>query len=446
MQQSSSDARSAIASAGVTADEAAMDFGAWQQLSPERAAKELCERVQQRLAPGQPTAVLSALLSEEAQRAAFEASRKGQPLSGVPYFTKDLFDTAEWPTRAGSTFLPSIRPSQQDGNFTRCMAASGAVLTGKTNLHEFAYGLTGENPHFGNCLHPRFLNRTTGGSSSGSAAAVAAGIVPFATGTDTGGSIRVPAAYCGIFGYRGKPRHPWITDAFPLSPSFDTAGWFTATARDMRDAARVLLPSGLNGTEPRIRFLNTSVCDPDVAAACRTFSQILGPPLETSVAAALAEQFSDASEIYSIISADEAWQVHRNWADRFREQYDPVVWQRLDRGRALTEEQRSPAAAGRIRVNASWQSLFEGADILLMPATPFAAVTAAENTVESRQRILRLTAPASIGGWPVLTIPIPLGHGLTSGLQVILREERADWVLAVLDRWADEVPDVPAED
>ena len=107
-------------------------------------------------------------------------------------------------------------------------------MAGKdADLFEFAWGLTGENAHFGDCEHPRFPGRTSGGSSSGSAEAVAAEIVPLAIGTDTGGSIRVPAAFCGIFGYRGVPGEPWITDAVQLAPSFDTAGWFTRSGADM---------------------------------------------------------------------------------------------------------------------------------------------------------------------------------------------------------------------
>ena len=121
-------------------------------------------------------------------------------LAGVPFVVKDLFDAAGWPTKAGSTFLEEERARPEgDGALVARLRAEGAVLAGKTQLHEFAYGITGENPHYGDVEHPRLPGRTSGGSSSGSAAAVAAGVVPLAFGTDTAGSIRVPAAFCGLF-------------------------------------------------------------------------------------------------------------------------------------------------------------------------------------------------------------------------------------------------------
>jgi len=140
--------------------------------------------------------------------------------AGDPYLLKDLFDVPGLPTRAGSSFLPEVREVPAVASrIVREMGAAGAVLAGKTHLFEFAWGLTGENAHFGDCEHPRFQGRTSGGSSSGSAAAVAAGIVPLAIGTDTGGSVRVPAAFCGIYGYRGAPGSPLISDAVPLAPA-----------------------------------------------------------------------------------------------------------------------------------------------------------------------------------------------------------------------------------
>src|ERR1019366_9194510 len=114
------------------------------------------------------------------------------------------------------------------------------ALAGKSQMVEFASGLTGENPHYGDCPHPRFPERLSGGSSSGSAALVAAGVVPFAIGTDTGGCIRVPAAWCGLYGFRQSPGEELIRDAFPLSPTMDTAGWFTAHAADMLTVWRAI--------------------------------------------------------------------------------------------------------------------------------------------------------------------------------------------------------------
>ena len=194
------------------------------------------------LSSSQRRAALAVVADELELAEAFASSRAGTPLRGVPYLLKDLFDVAGLPTFAGSLFLPEVRPKpESDSRIVKSLAAAGAVIAGKTQLFEFAWGLTGENAHYGDCEHPHFPGRTTGGSSSGSALAVAADIVPFAVGTDTGGSIRVPAAFCGIFGYRGTPGDALISDAVPLSPRFDTAGWFTRSAADMRSVMDALV-------------------------------------------------------------------------------------------------------------------------------------------------------------------------------------------------------------
>ena len=166
-----------------------------------------------------------------------------QPLHGVPYLLKDLFDLAGVPTNAGSTFLDRARGTPtRDSALPLRLRELGAACAGKTHLVEFAAGLFGDNSHYGDCPHPHFPDRLSGGSSSGSAALVAAGVVPLAVGTDTGGSVRVPAAFCGLYGFRLTPRDDFIRDAMPLSPSLDTAGWFTANAGDMLTAWEALVP------------------------------------------------------------------------------------------------------------------------------------------------------------------------------------------------------------
>jgi amidase/aspartyl-tRNA(Asn)/glutamyl-tRNA(Gln) amidotransferase subunit A len=192
-----------------------MTFDDWQRLSPGAAAHEMLRRVAA-LPDTQRRAAIATLPDETILTARFAAVPRSSPpslLGGVPYFLKDLFDVAGEPTLAGSLFLPEVRPAPaRESALVRGLRDAGAVLGGKAHLHEFAYGLTGENVHSGDVEHPRFPGRTSGGSSSGSAALVAAGVVPLAIGTDTGGSIRVPAAFCGLFGFRLTPRDKFIRD------------------------------------------------------------------------------------------------------------------------------------------------------------------------------------------------------------------------------------------
>ena len=411
-----------------------MTFSDWRQLSPAAAAREFHTRATTRLSPAQQRAALAHLPAEPELAERFAAPSATSPLGAIPFLAKDLFDAVGAPTFAGSTFLPEVRPTPHaDSALVRACRTAGAVLAGKTHMHEFAYGITGENPHYGDCEHPHFPGRTTGGSSSGSAAAVAADIVPFALGSDTGGSVRLPAAFCGLFGFRLTPHHPWIADAFPLSPAFDTPGWFTRNAADMRTAIAALLGPAPAANKPRGLYLELPVLDPDVAHACRRAAERFSPIADAATVDTLTHGFARSVDTYNTIVAAEAWEVHKSWAERYRERYDPGVWQRLNRIHSIPPTQLDAARADLANVRARWETYFRAYDFLLMPASPTPALTKAECTLANRTRILTLTAPASLGGLPVLTIPVPLSSGLTTGLQIIVRDAKSpviDWALS----------------
>ncbi len=411
-----------------------MTFGEWQQLPPEAAAREVLRRARERLPGAQGRAVLAALIGEEALAGAFSAAPPGSPLRGVPYFAKDLFDVAGLPTFAGSSFLPEVRPEGgRTSAIIRELAAAGAVLAGKTQLFEFAWGLTGENAHYGDCDHPGFPGRTSGGSSSGSAAAVAAGVVPFAIGTDTGGSVRVPAAFCGIFGYRGVPGDAWMADAVPLAPSFDTAGWFTRNAPDMARAVEALVGLRPGERDPAGCYLEMPGLDPEVAVACRAAAEGLARPADASTRGELLAKFAPAAEIYGVLAGLESWRIHRKWAEKHRARYGPLVQDRLDRARAVSQAQLAAVQPSREALLIAWTKFFLANDFLVMPATPFPALAKADCVPANRLRMLGLTTPASLAGLPVLTIPVPLPSGMSAGLQVIVNNPKSPvvpWVLA----------------
>ena len=410
-----------------------MNFSQWQELAPEAAARELHRRAVEAWPAARSGAVLAVLRDEAALAAAFrEAPRRG-PLGGVPYLLKDMFDVPGWPTRAGSSFLAEVRPTPATASaLVRELAAVGSVLAGKTQLFEFAWGLTGENAHYGDCEHPDFPGRTSGGSSSGSAAAVAAGVVPFAIGTDTGGSIRVPASFCGVFGYRGVPRDAWIGDAVPLAPSFDTAGWFTANAADLRASVAALIGLRTSERVPVGCYLEPPGLDPEVALACRAAADTLTAPADAATREHLLGAFAPAAEIYGILAGAESWHVHRHWADRFRDRYGPLLLERLERARHIGAGQVLGVEAGRQALELAWARFFLSYDFLVMPATPSPALTWAECTHATRLRMLGLTAPVSLAGLPCLALPVALPSGLTTGLQVVVNNPQSpviSWVL-----------------
>jgi aspartyl-tRNA(Asn)/glutamyl-tRNA(Gln) amidotransferase subunit A len=412
-------------------------FGDWQQLAPEAAAREIRRRAEAHLPGAQRKAAIAMLPDEATLAAAFAAAPPGSPLRGIPYFLKDLFDVAGLPTFAGSSFLPEVRPSPgRDSAIVRDLGAAGAVMAGKTQLFEFAWGLTGENAHYGDCEHPFFPGRTSGGSSSGSAAAVAADVVPFAIGTDTGGSIRVPASFCGIFGYRGVPGDAWISDAVLLAPSFDTAGWFTRNASDMSRAMAALVGLRTSERTPKGCYLEMPGVDPEVAAACHEAALSLTQPADASTRTELQDKFAHAAEIYGVLAGLESWKIHRKWAEKHRSRYGPLVQDRLDRARGVSQAQVAAVQPSHEALRLAWTKFFLSYDFLIMPASPFPALAKADCTPANRLRMLGLTAPASLGALPALTIPVPLPSGMSAGLQVIVNHPQSPVIPWVLENCA----------
>ncbi|HEY0946918.1 MAG TPA: amidase family protein [Opitutaceae bacterium] len=418
-----------------------MNFAAWQSFSrqdPAAAARELYRRLGS-LPPAQQRAIVAWRPTESdlaAELARIQQPDAG-PLAGVPFMAKDLFPVVGVSTLAGGTFLPEVQPRPRaDGAFVAALRTAGAAFAGKTHLHEFAYGLTGENAHYGDVAHPRAPDRTSGGSSSGSAAAVAAGVVPLALGTDTGGSIRVPAAFCGLYGLRLTPHHAWIADGFPLAPSFDTAGWFTADAADMHAACAALLGVRTAGRTPRGCFIDFAKpgyhAQAEVALAYRAAAERFAPAADASLTGEFLHAMRDTVQTYAVLQSTEAYAVHSAWLDKFRHRYEPAVWDRIDRGRRWTAADIEAAQVRAAVVKLFWTRIFLTFDFLVLPATPFPALTKSECTLENRNRLLALTAPASLGGLPVLTVPVSLPTGLSTGLQIVVNSPQSpvlSWAL-----------------
>lgn len=413
-----------------------LPFAAWRSLSPAAAAHEVHARVDALPAPLRQAAL--AHLSSQAHLAGELAlAAPSAPLRGVPFLLKDLFDVPGLPTRAGSSFLDRERAVTHESRLVTDLRRAGAGLAGKTHLVEFAAGLTGENRTFGDCPHPTVPGRLTGGSSSGSAALVAAGVVPLAIGTDTGGSVRVPAAFCGVYGYRGKPGDARITDAFPLSPTCDTAGWFTAHAGDLVETFDALLGPNPKPTHaPRGVFLRASdlVAAAPVDGACARAAAEFAAPADAATRDALLADWRDAVDAYATVVMHEANAIHAAWLEPHRADYDPIIWQRLADAGRFPAEKIAAARATFERVRAGFAQFFASYDFLVLPCAPMPALTKAECTPEARRAILTCTAPGSLAGLPCVTLPVSLGDELTAGLQVLARDANSPafrWALGV---------------
>ena len=352
----------------------------------ETAAESFRSAVE-RLPGGLRRAVVACLVPENGGSVPAEA-----PLVGLPCCVKDNFDVAGAPTQASSLFLEEVRPGpHRDGPLVGRLRALGLSVVAKTQMNEFAYGLDGANPHFGDVPHPRRPDRAAGGSSGGSAWTVAAGLVRFALGTDTGGSIRVPASYCGIFGLRLPPNRWAREGCFPVADP---------VRRPLRVRSLGRLPEPLEGAALRL-FGDGAVAEPV-------------PPGWSP---------SDVASAFTVLQGAEAFRVHRPWLEEFADRYDPVVLARIRRGASWTEADRSDAARIAAEVRDRFAALFARYDVLLLPAVdgpaPRRPVPA-----ETRERLLRLNAPASLAGLPVLTFPASGGEKGSRGLQCILPPDR----------------------
>jgi Asp-tRNA(Asn)/Glu-tRNA(Gln) amidotransferase A subunit family amidase len=343
-----------------------------------------------------------------------------QPLWGIPISLKDCFDLAGFPTSCGSRFYRDHHGlAATDSTVAATLRSAGAVITGKTHLHQLAYGITGENRDFGDCLQPLDATHLTGGSSSGAAASVQEGSAMAAIGTDTGGSIRVPAALCGVAGYRSSitlnSAHLW-QGGYHLAATFDTVGWLYRHLADGPLLGHALLglpianPPSVDGL--RIGIPNSSLmqdCDPDVLTGLELW-QSRFQELQGSVASFDASLWLDAMSIYAPIVASEASALHIGYFHHF----EPAIAERLAWGTSLSSAELLRRRQELADFRAATEELFRRYDYLLLPCAPMSSIAADADHTETRARILRYTTPISLAGLPVVTLPT-LRSGIPAG-------------------------------
>jgi Asp-tRNA(Asn)/Glu-tRNA(Gln) amidotransferase A subunit family amidase len=331
-------------------------------------------------------------------------------LWGVPISVKDCFDLAGAPTSCGVRFYRERNgKSARDSWLVEQLRAAGAVIVGKTHLHPLAYGITGENPDFGDCLQPGDPGALTGGSSSGAAASVLEGSAAAGIGTDTGGSVRAPAALCSLAGYRATlGRGDWRGGGH-LAESFDTMGWLFRDLEDGPLLAEVFAPAQIEAHRAPTRFAlidNAFLhdCEPAIAESLHAVAdelRALGLRGETFDSSACAESFA----IYAPIQAWEAARIHAGNFDQF----PAAIGERLEGGAHITDAEIAALRQRHTEFVARIDALFADHELLLMPATPVPRLAAGTDHSLTRPRILRYTTPFSLAGVPVATIPCAAG-------------------------------------
>jgi len=333
---------------------------------------------------------------------------------GAVVAVKDLVDVRGLVTTAGAILLPD-EPAADDAPVVRRLRDHGAVVVGKTNLHEFAYGVTSVNPHYGAVLNPHDPNRVAGGSSGGSAVAVAAGMCDWAIGSDTGGSIRIPASLCGVVGFKPELGSIETTGVIPLSPSLDTLG---PMGPNVATVARAFMEmSGeqvdMSGGQPRLAIPAGWVrgLDADTERAWSAVSRGI-PEIEFVDHGVL---FRNALTILMV----EASAYHRRWATEHPEKYGADVLEHIRRGLEIPVATYREAIAAAAGLRAAAREAMSGVDALILPATAIVAppVTAGN---EVRELLTRFSRPLNMTGQPVVAVPAP-SRGLPVGIQVVGR-------------------------
>ncbi|WP_017115215.1 AtzE family amidohydrolase, partial [Xanthomonas vasicola] len=371
-------------------------------------------------------------------QAALAGGSDGGALAGVPFVVKDLFDVAGQVTTAGAAVRAQCAPAARDAAVVQRLGDAGAVLVGTANMDEFAYGFATVNAHYGTTTNPHDHQHLAGGSSGGSAAAVAAGLVPFALGSDTNGSIRVPAALCGVYGLRPTHGAVPVDGVFPFVDALDVVGPFATSVSDLRRVYEVMcghaLPSRTTGNL-RIARLGgwfQRNLDPDLDAlealltACNSTTTIELPEAERARAAAF------------VLTAAEGGHRHRSALHTHGAQFDPAT-----RDRLLAGLQLPASAVADAQRFAHWfanavHALWDDVDVLIAPATPCVAPRIDQDTIQidglpvsARANLGIFTQPLGLAACPVLAAPLPRPGRLPLGVQLIAAPGREDRVFAL---------------
>ncbi len=364
--------------------------------------------------------------------------------SGLRFALKDVFDVEGVTGCAGNPdWLRTHRAATRTAPAVARLLDSGASLRGLTITDELTLGLSGENFHFGTPTNPAAPDRVPGGSSCGSAAAVAGTLVDFALGTDTGGSVRVPASYCGIFGFR--PTHGRVsnTGVVPLAPSFDTVGWFARDAKVLRLVGEILLEN-LSDSMPirKVLIVENLFRDMDAAAAQALRASLKDMLRDSSIDCDDLSNFPDDSialaDLYRTISGYEEWTVHGQWITQHKPTFGPQVAERFRNAAKVTLAQRDEAERIRRSLTKTVYDLLKDGTILCAPTTPDVAPLKGHADIpEVRLPLLRVTALAGLSGLPAVSLPLWKCNNIPLGVSFIAGPDRDEDLLALATKVSD---------
>ena len=349
------------------------------------------------------------------------------PLTGLAFAVKDVFDIAGYKTGFGSPeWLATHEPATATASTVQRLLDAGARMVGKTLTDELAYSLTGENVHYGTPVNPAAPDRVPGGSSNGSASAVAGGLVDFALGTDCGGSVRLPASYCGIFGIRPTVDRVPLDGVIPFGPPFDVAGWFARDAGLLETVGRVLL--GEPASPPPRRLLRGvdvfQAVEDRVAAALEDAVARVEDAVAPAVDVSLAEGgLGHWFETFRVVQGASIWSNLGGWVTETRPRLGAGAKMRLDWAAGLDSRAIAAARADHAAIRNRLDSVLDDGDVLVIPTSPRAAPL--KNTplddieIRFRNQAMHLLCIAGLGGLPQVSLPMATIDGLPLGLSLV---------------------------
>jgi amidase len=349
------------------------------------------------------------------------------PLASLTAVVKDMYDIAGTRTGGGSPeWLAEQKPATRHAAVVEQIVAAGATITGKTICDEFFYSVAGVNAHYGTPTNLRAPGRIPGGSSSGSAAACGANACDFALGSDTGGSVRIPASFNGLYGLRPTHGRIDLAGAMAMAPSFDVGGWFANAPGVFHRVGTVLLRGTAVAAPVRHLVVATDAfaqADAEVAALGRDFlkhaTPVLPQPIEVTAAPG---GFDDWREAFRIVQAKEVWETFGVFVTRVKPKFGPGIKERMEFAATVTDDQAKAArkivAAARTKILA----LLPTGTIMALPTSPTIAPPAdlkGDELESFRVRVMRLTCMAGLAGLPQMTLPIGTVSGCPAGLSLI---------------------------
>jgi amidase len=376
-----------------------------------------------------------------------KASHEG-PLSGLSYGLKDIYDIAGIPTAFGSpAWLKSHSIPTSTAAFVETLSNAGADLLGKTHTDELTYSILGINAHYGTPINSRSPLRIPGGSSSGSAAAVAAGLVDFAIGSDTGGSVRAPASFCGVYGIRTTHGRISLQHARGLAKSFDALGWFAKDPHVLLQVGEILLSEKASTVHKKPKYFLLKEAfqlapEPIEAILKKEVGALLSKDLIEEISIA-PEALSQWAECFRIVQASEIWEEHGHWAEQHLHEFGPGIKERFEIAKSLDPNVIATAKLEKIRIEKYLKHLLNNLSgetaeaILVTPSTGCIAPLLTTSSLELdqvRKQLFQLLCIAGLGGLPQVNIPICQYENAPLGVSLIANSQQDLFLLHTIQR------------